>query len=175
VLLTIPVDAGDPQHFSAPKIEADFMYSAFAGLRCRCHAAEPQQWRRVPLDPAWIAPSCLVFQLDDSTTRLPILAEHEVDNPVRYLLLRHGRELLLVDAADEPTKTQNRNPITERARFPHLVGDENDGDALVAQPLHDFAQLMNALRRQHRGRFVENEHARSAPKGVHDLDLLLFA
>src|SRR6478752_8950413 len=105
VLLTIPVDAGDPQHFSAPKIEADFMYSAFAGLRCRCHAAEPQQWRRVPLDPAWIAPSCLVFQLDDSTTRLPILAEHEVDNPVRYLLLRHGRELLLVDAADEPTKT----------------------------------------------------------------------
>jgi hypothetical protein len=158
VLLTIPVDAGDPQHFSAPKIEADFMYSAFAGWRCRCDATEPQQWRRVPLDPAWIAPSCLVFQLDDSTTRLPILAEHEVDNPVRYLLLRHRRELLLVDAADEPTKTQNRNPITERARFPHLVGDENDGDALsrsrfILRPADERLEAPTSRS------FVENEPA----------------
>ena len=84
-------------------------------------------------------------------------------------------EFVLVDAADEPAKAQHRDSIAERAGFPHLVGNEDDGNALVAQPLHDLAQMMNALRRQHRGRLVENEHARASPKRMHDLDLLLFA
>ena len=104
VLLTIPVDAGNTQHFSGPKIEADVMHGTFARLRCRCHPAEPEQRRRAPINSAWVAPGRLVFQRKASdTARLPILAEHEADNLVDYLLLRHGRELNLVDAADEST------------------------------------------------------------------------
>ena len=75
----------------------------------------------------------------------------------------HGREFGLVDAADEPAKPQHRDAITERAGFPQLVGNEDDGNAVIAQPLHDLAEMMNALRRQHRGRLIENEHAGASP------------
>ena len=150
MLLTIPVDAGDTQHFSGPKIEADVLHGAFARLCCRCHCAEPEQRRRAPINSVWIGPSRLVFQTKASdTARLPVFAEHETDNLVGYLLFGHGRELDLVDAADDPTKAQYRDPIAESARFPHLVGDEDDGNAVIAQPLHDLAQMMNALWRQH--------------------------
>ena len=130
----------------------------------------------MPINSVWIELDSLAFQGKASdAARLPILAEHEADNLVGYLLLGHGRELELVDAADQPAKAQDRDPIAQGARFPDLVGNENDGHALVAQPLHDLAQMKNALWRQHRGRLVQNEHACAAPKCVHDFDLLLFA
>src|ERR1700730_7133957 len=78
VLLTVPVDAGNTQDFAGPKIEADITRDAFAGLRSRCHAAEPEQGFRAPINSVWIEPSHPVCQSKASeTARLFILAEHE--------------------------------------------------------------------------------------------------
>ncbi len=55
------------------------------------------------------------------------------------------------------------------------MGDEDDGDAAVAQALHDLAEVAHALGRQHRGRLVEDQHLLTTPERAHDLDLLLLA
>jgi hypothetical protein len=176
VLLTIAVDAGNAQHFARPQIETDVLHAAFAGLRCGRNPLKTEQWCRAPINSIVIAARRLLFQSNScATARCPLFAEHEGDNPVSNLLLGHPCELGFVDAADEPTKSEDRDSITESASFSQLVGNEDNGDTAIAKSLHHLAQMMNALRRQHRRWLVENEHARTTPKRVHDLDLLLFA
>ena len=46
---------------------------------------------------------------------------------------------------------------------------------LLDQPAHQLRQLLDALRRQHRGRLVEDQHAAAAQQRLDDLDLLLLA
>ena len=102
VLLPVAIDAGNAEHFSGPEIEADVLQRAFAGLRGRRHAAELEQRRRAPIDAIWIAPRRLALQIKEAdTVRPPVFAEHEADNLIGYLLLRHGCKFDLVDAADD--------------------------------------------------------------------------
>ena len=60
----------------------------------------------------------------------------------------------------------------------HLVKLVRDDDHRMPFPRHHpqgVEQLVRLLRRQHRGRLVENEHARATEDGLDDLDALLLA
>ena len=65
--------------------------------------------------------------------------------------------------------------VAERERLVQLVGDEDDRLALLLEPAEHLRQLGDALRREHRGRLVEDQDARAAPERLDDLDLLLVA
>ena len=54
-----------------------------------------------------------------------------------------------------------------------LVRDEDHRLALLLQPLEHLRQLCDALRGEHRGRLVEDEHPRASPQRLDDLHLLL--
>ena len=55
------------------------------------------------------------------------------------------------------------------------MGDEDDRGARVAQPSHDGHEVVDLLRRQHRGRLVEDEHGGVAHQRLEDLRPLLDA
>ena len=56
-----------------------------------------------------------------------------------------------------------------------LVRDQDDRRAVGAQLAQHGEQLVDLLRRQHRGRLVEDQHARVAVERLEDLDALLLA
>ena len=55
------------------------------------------------------------------------------------------------------------------------MGDKDDGDTLIAKAAHDAAQFLNALRRKHGSRLVQDKHIAAVPKCADDFDLLLLA
>ena len=56
-----------------------------------------------------------------------------------------------------------------------LVGDKNEAIALAAQLGDRLEQALGLLRRQHLGRFVEDQNARAGEELFQDLDLLPIA
>ena len=91
------------------------------------------------------------------------------------LLVALRPQSLAVHRADEPSLPEDRDLVAERERLVQLVRDEDDRLALLLQPGQHLRQLGDALRRQHRRRLVEDQHARAAPERLDDLHLLLVA
>ena len=56
-----------------------------------------------------------------------------------------------------------------------LVGDEEDGDAVVLEDREDLEQPVRLLRGQHPGRLVQDQDARAPQERLQDLDPLLKA
>ncbi len=56
-----------------------------------------------------------------------------------------------------------------------LVGDEDDRAAVGGHGAQRLEQRAGLLRRQHRGRLVQDQHARVAVERLEDLDALLLA
>ena len=83
---------------------------------------------------------------------------------------RGGRDL-----ADLAAELEHGDPVAEGGGLPELVGDEDDGQTPLDEAAHQRAEFLDALRRQHGGRFVEDEQAAVAHHGAQDLDLLLLA
>ena len=72
----------------------------------------------------------------------------------------HGRQLLrggVSGIADVLALAKHGAAIRHRHDLRQLVGDKEDGFALRRQILHDLHQLVDLLRGQHGGRFVENQ------------------
>ena len=65
--------------------------------------------------------------------------------------------------------------VGDRHDLAQLVRDQDDGHAARAQGAQDAEQLIGLLRRQHRGRLVEDQDARAAIQRLQDLDALLLA
>ena len=59
--------------------------------------------------------------------------------------------------------------------FAQLVGDEDDGFALLHHAAHDDEQFVGFLGRQHGGRLIQDQNIRVAIEGLDDLDPLLRA
>jgi hypothetical protein len=80
-----------------------------------------------------------------------------------------------VALAHDAAITHHRDAVGEGLYLGQLVRDEHDGDALgIERPQHR-EQLVHFLRRQHRGRLVEDQHARAVMQRLEDLDPLLDA
>lgn len=95
-----------------------------------------------------------------------------VDGPPHhepYELVLRGGGGHLPDAAAVP---DHGDPVAERGDLLEVVRDEDDPDAVLAQPPHDREQLLDLLGGQHGGRLVHDEHARVQTERLGDLDHL---
>ena len=69
----------------------------------------------------------------------------------------------------------DRDAIRDRHDLAQLVGDENDGLALLLERAQQLEQRIGLGRREHGGGLVENEDVRAAIERFQDLDALLQA
>ena len=74
---------------------------------------------------------------------------------------------------DEPAVAQHRHAVGDGVDLVEEVGDEDDGDAVGAQPTHHLEELLHLVGVEARGGLVEDEHARLDVDGAGDRDELL--
>ena len=95
------------------------------------------------------------------------------DHHRRHLARRDGADLA---AADPRAASQHREVVAERLDLAKLVADHHDGDRIrvrhVAQQAEDLVRL---ARRQHRGRFVQDEESLVEIEELENFELLLLA
>ena len=72
----------------------------------------------------------------------------------------------------DPPLAHDGDTVRHPDDLPQLVGDENDGGAVLFELVDDAEELVRLLRRQHRRRLVEDEHPRAQIERLDDLDLL---
>src|SRR5690606_18421783 len=77
--------------------------------------------------------------------------------------------------ADDAPVAKHDDLLADFEHFLQLVADENDAHAARLQRPHDVEQTFGFLRREHCGRFVEDEDVRLAVERLDDLDALLHA
>ena len=70
------------------------------------------------------------------------------------------------------TLAQHRNAVTQRQHFIQMVGNKEDGVAVVTQAAQLGEELRYLLRRQHGGRLVEDQYIDIAVEQLEDFDLL---
>ena len=83
--------------------------------------------------------------------------------------------MVRADLAHLAAKLEDGDAIAELDGFLEFMGDENHRLSLRGQAAHQGTQFRNALRRQHRCRFIEDQHTAVAQLGAQDFHLLLLA
>ncbi len=176
VLLAIAVDAGNAQHFSRPKLEADLTQRACPKIGLCLQVCHGQAWRAVAVN---LAMTMGLTPVPDQAFGVAGIhragAKHHAYDGIGRVRLAHLLETLGRDVADQAAQAQNRNAVTELVGLFQLVGDQDQRDAFLAQPTHHLAEVVYSLGRQHRGRLVQDQHFLSTPERPHDLDLLLLS
>ena len=87
-----------------------------------------------------------------------------------------GRELGDLAAAGLLAAAQHGHLVGEGHHLAELVGDHEDGElAGVCHAAHEAEHLVGLLRRQHRGRLVEDKQSALEIELLQDLELLLLA
>jgi hypothetical protein len=71
-----------------------------------------------------------------------------------------------LDLADDGALAQHVDPVGHREHLAQLVRDEDDRRARGRELLHDTEQLVGLLRREHRGRLVEDEQVDPAAESA---------
>ena len=110
---------------------------------------------------------------DRSSARLP--APVSTSRPTISAARACGVAPALVDRRDDAPAAQHGDAVGDRQHLVQLVRDEDDRPPVGrhrAQRLEERARL---LRREHRGRLVEDQDARVAVERLEDLDPLLLA
>ncbi len=98
---------------------------------------------------------------------LDLAADHHPRERSRGLRLGiAGRDLLAA--------AQDGGGVAKPLHFFQLVADVEDRAALGFQAIEHDEELVGFLRRQHRGRFVEDQEFRILHQRTHDLDALAF-
>ncbi len=80
-----------------------------------------------------------------------------------------------IDLARDLAAAQHRAVVAQGADLVELVRDVEDRAALGGELAQGHEQRLHRLRRQHRGRLVEDEQLRRGHQGAHDLDPLALA
>ena len=95
-------------------------------------------------------------------------ADHHARQRGRGLFARiAGRDLLAA--------AQNRRGVAQPFHFIEFVRDVEQAAAFASQPFEHDEKLVGFLRRQHRGRLVEDQQFRILHQRAHDLDALALA
>ena len=124
-------------------------------LRRQAQAAHPQSRRRVLAHGSCGEPGRL-------------RADHQPRQAGVALLAR-------IDLARHPARAQHRAAMAQGADLVELVADVEDRAALVGEPAQRDEQRLHRLRRQHRGRLVQDQQPRRGHQRAQDLDPLALA
>ena len=113
---------------------------------------------------------------DDFTGRAILLLDLQADRTAHH----HAGEFLLggvldVHGADALALAKHGAAVGHGHDLGQLVGDEEDGLALLGEASHDFHQLVDFLRGEHGGRLVQDEDFVVAVEHLEDLHALLHA
>ena len=100
--------------------------------------------------------------------RADLAADHHAGERLRGLGAR-------IAGRDHLAAAQDGGGVAQRAHLLELVGDVEDRAAFLAQHPQRAEQLLGLLRRQHRGRLVEDQQLRVLQQAAHDLDALALA
>ena len=155
-VLAVAGDAGDAQDFTTLQFERDVL--------------EPHAVRIVGLEAEIVddQPRHRDFPLAGGLHFLDLGADHHARQRGRGLRLGiAGRDLLAA--------AQDGGGVAEPLHLFQLVADVEDRAALGLQPLQHDEELVGLLRRQHRGRLVEDQEFRILHQRAHDLDALALA
>jgi len=124
-----------------------------------------------------IGDGCQVFDSKrDWSRRRRLLVHSKQDLPPDHV----GSDLLLVrlfgdEVADHLPSPHHCDAVRDLKHLAQLVADEDDRPALFDQAPEDYEQLSRLLRRQHPGRFIEDEDLGAAVQDFDDLGSLLEA
>ena len=77
--------------------------------------------------------------------------------------------------ADVFAFAQDGHAVGNLQHLVQLVGDDDDGFSILTHVAHDAEQLLRFLRREHGGRFVQNQNLRAAIEHFDDFKRLLLA
>ena len=104
--------------------------------------------------------------------RRPLDAQRDgaADHHLRQL---GGRRLHCVARADGAAAVDDRDAVADGGHLAQLVGDEDDRIAALAQAVEHAVELFHLLRRQQRGRLVQDERLAALVEGAQDLHPLL--
>ena len=156
--LVLPVagDAGDAENLARPDLERDVLQrdAEFARLR------QAQALRR-ELGLAEAARGGLGDFLE-------IGADHHLGHRARGLPLR-------IAVGDDLAAAQDGRGVAERDDLVQLVRDVEDRAAARGELAQRLEQLLDLLRRQHRGRLVHDQEPGIEEQRAHDLDPLALA
>ena len=95
-------------------------------------------------------------------------ADHHARERRRGFLARiAGRDLLAA--------AQDRRGVAKPLHLVELVADVENRAAFALEPFEHDEELVGFLRRQHRGRLIENQQLRILHQRAHDLDALALA
>ena len=86
-----------------------------------------------------------------------------------------GGGVLHVDRRDRLAVAQDRRAVGDLGDLSKLVGDDDDGDALIAQAAHEVEELGRVIVVEGGGGLVEDEQTHVLGQRLTDLDKLLFA
>ena len=95
--------------------------------------------------------------------------------PNHHARQRGIRLLARVALAGDHATAQHSASRAQGANFMQFVADVQNRAALAGQAAQNHKQLFHRLRREHRGRFVQNQHARAGQQGANDFHALHLA
>ncbi len=166
------------EHFSAQSGE-ELVLPVARHARDAEHLARPHAERDVPQrDPEFGGlrqAEVLDFQLrqaEHALRRLGNLLEIRADHHFRH---RARRLVLGIGGSDHLAAAQDRGRIAKRDDLVQLVGNVEDRAAACGEAAQHLEQLLDLLRRQHRGRLVHDQETRIEQQRAHDLDSLPLA
>src|SRR5690606_15782389 len=153
--LAVAGDTGDADDFASLDVEADVLDDGAAA------AVPDRQVAHREHDVAGRG-----FALLD--TQENTAADHQLGKFLDGGVLRRAR-------GDQLALPHDGDIVCDRHDLAQLVGDEDDGFSLGLQLGEDAKEVVSLGRRQHAGRFVEDQDVGAAIERLEDLDALLQA
>ena len=157
-VLAVAGNAGDADDLAAAHLERDVLADA-------CHADRPAR-----SDSSWI---------DAGAARGAARSAAAFTSPISAPTIMRASDAAVswrgIAGRDLLAAAQDRRGVAEPFHLVELVADVEDRAALALEPIEHDEELIGLLRRQHRGRLVEDEKLRILHQRAHDLDALALA
>ncbi len=150
--LAVPRDPRDPHDFAAAHLEAQAADGVDAAVALHREVAHDQ-------------PRVTAAVPGGRLLRRQLVADHHLGEAVVRDLGRHHRP----DLAPVP---EHCDPVRELEDLADLVGDEDEAPAVGDHLPEHGEEIVDLLRRQHRGRLVEDQQRDVAVERLDDLDAL---
>ena len=158
----------------------DQLASGRCRRRRRCRRSRPPGRRTRRRAPSRCPRSSTDVEVVDREQHVARLRRRLLDAEQHVAADHRARERLLGRALarhrlDRLAAPQHGDPVGDLEHLVQLVADEDDRLAVRLQAADDLEELARLLRRQHRGRLVEDQDVGAAVERLQDLDALLLA